>query len=93
MIVDHPDTTIRTFGTNCYWTPDYLAECWQRDGNGVRGPGELHRVDADVLERENPLPPKLWTWIKERDDEHWPKTPYLGERFETLLVGSPPASR
>jgi hypothetical protein len=39
----------------------------------------------DILEREKPLPPSLWTWIKERDDEHWLKTPSVGERFDTLL--------
>ncbi|MGB9458829.1 MAG: hypothetical protein WCB12_22475 [Bryobacteraceae bacterium] len=39
----------------------------------------------DILEREKPLPENLWTWIKERHDEHWLKTPSVGERFDTLL--------
>jgi hypothetical protein len=39
----------------------------------------------DILERERPLPQKLWTWIKERDDEHWIKSPSVAERFDTLL--------
>ncbi len=39
----------------------------------------------DVLEKEHPLPAGLWAWIKERDDEHWMKTPSVSEKFDTLL--------
>ena len=46
----------------------------------------------DVLEREKPLPPKLWTWIKERDDEHWLKTPSWASD-STRSLGSSPGGR
>jgi len=39
----------------------------------------------DHLEGENPLPGKLWPWIKHRDNEHWIKGPSVSEKFDILL--------
>ena len=39
----------------------------------------------DILQKERPLPQKLWNWIKERNDEHWIKSPSVSEKYDDLL--------
>lgn len=86
MVVDHPDTK------EPYIWDELLLDARDQlpniGGATVMAFAALENFIGwalDVLEREKPLPPKLWTWIKERDDEHWLKTPSVGERFDTLL--------